>query len=218
MWRMIKADIAYNRTLFIILYGAAFVAIAANAVYADLEEPLSVLMFFSVVVIGIVAGVEEIKTKRTRFFSGLPLPARQLGILRFPVFAAYWLSLMVLLCLSSLVSQQGHLGLDYFWWILTRTGAMFIMVGFMDLSQDLPFCVKGKVPGYVFKGTALLLGTFGGPLVYFATNPRRQSDAIFKALSKFFMTSTGATGLFLISFCIMALSIWVYEKRKSYTE
>ncbi len=218
MWRVIKADIAYNKTLFIFLYSGVFVAVTANAVYADLEALLSVLMFFSVVIIGIVVGVEEIKTKRIRFFSGLPLPARQLGILRYPVFATYWLSLMVLLCLSSLVSQQGHLGLDYLWWILTRTGAMFIMVGFMDLSQDLPFCVKGKVSGYALKWTALLLGTLGGPLVYFATNPRKQSDVIFSALSKFFETFRGAAGLFLISLCIIALSIRVYERRKSYAE
>ncbi len=218
MWRMIKAGIAYNRALFIILYSAAFIAVVINAIQGDFEELLSSLMFFSVVMIGIVAGIEEIKTKRVRFFSGLPLPVRQLGIMRYPVFVTYWLSLMALLWLSSLLSRQGHLGLDYLWWILTRIGSMFIMVACMDLGQDLPFCVKDKGPGIALKWIAILFGIFGGPFVYFATNPKRQSDQIFKALSEFSETSTGAIGLFLLGLGLMALSVWIYEQRKSYTE
>ncbi len=218
MLRVIKADIDYNRALFIVLYSATFVAVIINAVRTGFVEILSSLMFFSVVMIGIVAGIEELKTKRVRFYSGLPLPARQLGILRYPVFVTYWLSLMVLLWLSSLVSQQGHLGLDYLWWILTRTGSMFIMVVCMDLGQDLPFCVKHRGSGITLKWIAILFGIFGGPFVYFATNMRRPSDRIFIALSEFFETSAGAIGLFLFSFCLMALSIWVYEQRRVYTE
>lgn len=218
MWRMIKADIAYNRALFIILYGALFVAVVINAVRPGFAEILSSLMFFSVVMIGIVAGIEEVKTKRVRFFSGLPVSVKQLGIMRYPVFVAYWSSLMALLYLSSLLSRQGHAGLDYLWWIHTRTGSMFIMVACMDLSQDLPFCVKDKGPGLVMKSIALLLGIFGGPFIYFATNPRSQSDQIFKALSGFFETSTAAIGLVLLSLGLMVLSIQVYELRRSYTE
>ncbi len=218
MWRMIKADIAYNRALFIVLYSALFVAVVINAVRLGFAEILSSLMFFSVVMIGIVAGIEEVKTNRVRFFSGLPIAVRQLGVMRYPVFVAYWMSLMALLFLSSLLSRQGHVGLDYLWWILTRTGSMFIMVACMDLGQDLPFCVKDKGPGLALKWIVILFGIFGGPFVYFATNPRRQSDQIFKALSKFFGTSTGAIGLVLFSLGLMVLSIWVYEQRKSYTE
>lgn len=95
---------------------------------------------------------------------------------------------------------------------------MFVYVACMDLGQDLPFCVKEKGPGLTLKWMAILFGVFGGPFVYFATNPKRQSDQIFKALSEFFGTSTGAIGLVLFSFGLMVLSIWVYEQRKSYTE
>lgn len=218
MWRMIKADIAYNRTLFIFLYSALFVAVIINALRPGFAEILSSLMFFSVVMIGIMAGIEEVKTKRVRFFSGLPIAIRQLGIMRYPVFVAYWSSLMALLYLSSFLSRQVHMGLDYLWWILTRTGSMFIMVACMDLGQDLPFCVKDKALGLALKWIAILLGIFGGPFVYFATNPQRQSDQIFKALSECFGTSAGAIGLILFSIGLMVLSIWIYEQRKSYTE
>ncbi len=218
MWRMIKADIAYNRVLFIVLYSVISVAVVINSIRPGFAEILSSLMFFSVVMIGIVAGIEEVKTKRVRFFSALPVALRQLGILRYPVFVAYWLSLMVSLYLSSLLNRQGHVGLDYLWWILTRTGSMFIMVACMDLGQDLTFCVKDKGSGLALKWIAILFGILGGPFVYFATNPRRESDKIFKALSEFFETSAGAIGLLLLSLGLMALSIWIYEQRKSYVE
>jgi hypothetical protein len=218
MWRMIKADIAYNRTLFFILYSVLFVAVVINAVRPGFAEILSSLMFFSVVMIGIVAGIEEVKTKRVRFFSGLPIAVRQMGIMRYPVFVTYWVSLMVLLYLSILLSRQGHVGLDYLWWILTRTGSLFIYVACMDLGQDLPFCLKDKGTGLALKWIAILFGIFGGPFVYFATNSRRPSDQIFKVLSEFFGTPADAIGLVLLSLGLMVLSIWVYEQRKSYTE
>jgi len=218
MWKLIKADIEYNRTLFIFLYSIIFVSVLANSIRGDLEEFLTIVMFFSVILIGTVAGIEEVKTKRVRFFSGLPLQVRQLGILRYPIFLAYWFSLMILLWLSSLVSQQGHLGLDYLWWILTRTGSMFLMVAFMDLGQDLPFCVKNKGPGIALKSIAILFGILGGPFVYFATNAGRQSDPIFVSLSEVFITASGAIGLFIFSLVLILVSIYVYEQRRSYTE
>jgi hypothetical protein len=218
MWNMIKADIAYNRVLFIFLYSVVFMAVATNALFGKLEEALATLMFFSVVVIGITAGIEEMKTKRIRFFSDLPIPVRQLGILRYPVFVAYWLSLMILLWFSTLISQQGQVGLDYLWWILTRTGAMFIWIACMNLSQDFTFFYKTKGPGYVLKWTVLLFGVFGGPFVYFVTNVRYQTDLIFFFVSDIFRNPAGALALFLLSLSMMALSIFVYERRRSYTE
>jgi hypothetical protein len=218
MWKLIKADLEYNRTLFIFLYSIIFVSVLANSIRGDLEEYLAILLFFSVVLIGILVGTEEVKTKRIRFLSELPLPVRQLGILRYPVFLTYWFSLMVLLWLSSLVSQQGDLGLDYLWWILTRTGSMFLMVAFMDLGQDLPFCVKDKGPGIALKSIAILFGIIGGPFIYFATNAGRQSDPIFISLSEIFITASGAIGLFVFSLLLILVSIYVYEQRRSYTE
>jgi hypothetical protein len=218
MWKLMKADITYNKVLFVFLYTVVFFAVVTNVIMGNLEEQMATLMFFSVVVIGVTAGIEEIKTKQIRFFAGLPVPARKLGIFRYPVFVAYWTSLMILLWLSTLISQQGHVGLDYLWWILTRSGAVFVWIACMILSQDFPFCYRVKVLGYALKWAVLLFGVFGGPLVYFVTNPREQQEPFFSSLSDVFLTPTGALGLFLLSLGMMALSVLVYEQRKSYTE
>ena len=218
MGKMVKADIVYNRVLFIFLYTAVFLAAVTNAILGSLEAQLSTLMFFSVVLIGVTAGLEEIKSKRIRFLAGLPITIRQIGIFRYSVFVPYWSSLMLLLWISTLVSRQGQIGMDYLWWVLTRTGAVFIWIACMDLSQDFPLCYRKKGLGYFSKWLVLLVGVFGGPLIYFATNPRQQTEPFFSAFSDVFLTPTGALGLFLLSLALMMLSVIVFEKRKSYTE
>jgi hypothetical protein len=218
MWEMIKSDIMYNRFLFVLLYSVVIIAVAANAAFGNLEEALATWMFFSVVVIGITAGIEEMRTKRIRFFAGLPVPVRQQGIYHYSVFVLYWLSLMILLWLSSLISRKGQVGLDYLWWILTRIGAMFIWIASMNLSQDFRFYYKTKNLGYLLKWTVLIFGTFGGPFVYFVTNVRYQSDLVFFFVSNMFQNSAGALALFLLSLGLMVLSVRVYEQRRSYTE
>jgi hypothetical protein len=218
MWNMIKTDITYSRILYVFLYAVVFLLAGANAVFGELEESLAIMLFFSIVVIGVTAGIEEIKTKRIRFFAGLPLPARQLGIFRYSVFVPYWVSLMLLLWLSTLISQQGHVGLEYLWWILTRTGAVFIWIASMNLSQDFTFVSRTKSVGYIAKWTVLLFGTFGGPFIYLATHQQKQVEPFFSSLSEVFLTPTGALALFLLSLAFMILSVFVYERRRSYLE
>jgi hypothetical protein len=215
---MIKADIAYNRILFIFLYTVILSAAAANSMLGGLEDMLATLMFFSVAFIGIVAGTEETKTNRIRFFAALPVPARHLGILRYPVFTAYWFSLMILLWLSSLVSQKGLLGLSYLWGILVKTGSVFILVACMGLVQDLAFCVRRKIVNYEIRGLAILFAIFGGPCIYFTTPFNQQADSFTRAVSEIFLTPSGAFGLFLFSLGLVVLNIYTYEWRKSYTE
>jgi hypothetical protein len=125
---------------------------------------------------------------------------------------------MILLWLSTLISQHGHVNVDYLWWILTRTGTVFIWIACMNLSQDFTFVYKSKGLGYLLKWTVLLFGVFGGPFVYFVTNVRYQSDPIFSFISDVFLTPTGAMALFLLSLSLMVLSVIVFERRKSYTE
>lgn len=218
MWKMMKADIAYNGILFVILYSMLLLASLANAIKGNLEEQLATLMFFSVVVIGITAGVEEIKTKRIRFLAGLPMPVKRLALFRYSVFVPYWISLMVFLWISSLVSRGALVGIDYFWWILTRTAAVFIWIASMNLSQDIVFVYRTKIPGYTLKWVVLLIGVFGGPFVYFVTNFRYQSDPIFSFMSDIFSNPSGAMAIFLLSLSMIVVSNLVYGRRRSYTE
>lgn len=217
MWRLIKADIEYNRSLFAFLYTVIFLAVIANFVLGGREEYLTQLMFITIVVIGVTAGLEEMKTKRIRIYSGLPVPIRSLGIFRYPVFIAYWISLMVLLWLSTWIGQSDPQP-DILFWLMTRSSTVFIWIACMNLAQDLPFCYNSKGAGHFFKWTCNIIGTFAGPLVFFATNPRNLDDSFLVAIAAWFNRAPGALSWLGLSLALMALSVWVYQRRRAFTE
>jgi hypothetical protein len=217
MWNLIRADIVYNRSVFLVLYGIIFFAVVLNAVLGDLEEHVSRLMFVSVGFLGLVIGSEELKTKRLRLSVQLPIPIRLNGIMRFPLFSAYWLSLMVMLWISSLISRQGNLGFDYLWFILTKTGLILIVVSGMGISQDVLFCFIRKAPGAILAVLAILCA-IGAAFLYFFSTPFEDWPSVTEFLGKTFITPVGALGLLLIGLLFVVLSICVFENRKAYTE
>jgi hypothetical protein len=218
MWRLIKTDIAYNQAVFIALIGVVLAATVLNAIFGELEEHVSRLILVSVGVLGVISGSEEIKTKRIRLTIQLPIPIRLNGILRFPVIAMCWLSCMVILWSSSLISRQGNLSLDYLWFILAKTALIMAMVSCMNIAQDVPSCFIQKVPGDILKVLAKLCA-IGAAFLYFLSTPFEDwPPVVIDTLASIFITPVGALGLLIISSGLMVLSIFVYEHRRSYTE
>lgn len=217
MWKLLKADIEYNRSLLVFLYTAIILASVLNSFLGGGVEYLAALMFFSVAIIGVTAGLEEMKTKRIRLFAGLPVKAQTLGIFRYPVFITYWLSMMVLLWLSGLLGPADP-GPDFFWWLLTRSSTVFVWIACMNLGQDLPFSCSSKGSGYFLKWTFNLGGAVAGPMLYFATNPRSHPDKVFSALAAVFNSAAGALSWFVLSLVLTAISVVVYQRRRAFTE
>jgi hypothetical protein len=218
MWRLIKTDIAYNQAVFIALIGVVLAATVLNAIFGELEEHVSRLILVSVGVLGVISGSEEIKTKRIRLTIQLPIPIRLNGILRFPVIAMCWLSCMVILWSSSLISRQGNLSLDYLWFILAKTALIMAMVSCMNIAQDVPSCFIQKVPGDILKVLAKLCAIGAAFLYFFSTPFEDWPPVVIDTLASIFITPVGALGLLIISSGLMVLSIFVYEHRRSYTE
>jgi len=218
MWRLIKTDIVYNQTVFIVLYGIVVPAAVLNAILGGLEEHISRLMLVSVGLLGIIIGSEEIKTKRIRLPVQLPISIRLNGILRFPVFSMFWMSLMVMLWISSLISRQGNLNLAYLWFILVKTALILVVVSFMGIGQDVPFCFVQRVSGDIL-GILAKLCAGGAAFLYFFSTPFEDwPPVVTEFLSKILISPAGALGLLIFGFGLVALSVIVFERRKAYTE
>ncbi len=218
MWQLIKADIVYNKAVFIAFYGFIIAAAVLNAIFGELEEHISRLMLVSVGLLGIIFGSEEIKTKKIRLSVLLPIPIRQNGILRLPVISMYWAGLMVIIWISSLISQQGNLNLFYLWFILVKTALILAIVSCMSIGQDAPFCFVRRVPGDVLRLLAKLCAV-GAAFLYFFSTPFEDWPPVLTGfLSKIFISPTGALGMLIFSSGLVALSVFVFERRKAYTE
>ena len=218
LWRLIKSDIEYNKATFLALYGIVVSACVLNAIWGGLEEHISRLMLVSVSVLGIVIGSEEIKTKRIRMPVQLPIPIRLNGILRFPVMFMYWVSFMVILWTSSLISRQADLGLPYLWFILVKTALIMAMISCMNMSQDVPFCFVRRVPGDILKVLAKLCAICAAFLYFFSTPYEDWPPVVTEFLSEIFISQPGALGLLILGFGLVVLSVFVFEHRRSYAE
>jgi hypothetical protein len=216
MWRLIKSDIQYNQAAFLALYGIVVTAAVLNAIWGGLEEHISRLILVSVGVLGIVIGSEEIKTKRIRLPVQLPVSIRLNGILRFPVISLYWVSLMVILWISSLISLRGNLGLPYLWFILVKTALILVMTSSMNISMDVPFCFVRQIPGDILRVLAKLCAVCAAFLYFFATRYEDWPPVVTEFLSEIFISPAGTLGLLVLGLGFAVLSVFVFERRRSY--
>lgn len=218
LWQLVKTDVAYNQSVFIALYGILVPAAVLNAVLGGLEEHISRLMLVSVGLLGIIIGSEEIKTKRIRLPVQLPVAIRKNGMMRFPVVSMYWVSLMLMLWISSLISRQGDLTLSYLWFILVKSALIMIVVSCMGIGQDVPFCFIRRITGDIFKISAKLCAVGAAFLYFFSTPFEDWPPGVTVFLSKIFISPAGALGLFVFGLGLILLSVFVFEHRKSYAE
>lgn len=223
MWKLMQADFRCNRITTIYLYGFIFILALINSILGSWEKQLALAMFVLVWLVVIGSSV-EIKNKKIRFMAALPVSPRAMGMYRVGAFACWWLGMLLMLFLSTLVSRQGHIGLDYFWWLLTLTGSMFLFIGFGTLSGDLYFCLEDRKWGrrmmnwIVSPLLTLLFLASNGLYILAITVSVQSNDNFLIGLSKALWTFPWAIALFLLGCGLLVLTVFVYERRMSYTE
>jgi hypothetical protein len=225
MKKLRKADNEYNKIPALTLWGIILALVIANSIWGGMEEVAVLVMVASAVLIGrgMIAS-ESLKTKRIRMLSALPLSARQLGMYRQSGILIGWPLWISLIAISSLISQRGNLGLDYVWWMLTRIGCMFIFTGFMDLASCLFYCVKEKKPDktvmkWVIYPFLMIVSTAGIFLLYIITTPSGNYHSRFlNSIIDLASTPYGSLAILFVGLISMALSVYAYERRRSYLE
>jgi hypothetical protein len=227
MWKLVKADYEYSRILTLILMSLILILSTANAIRGGLEEDLVLILFGTGIIIKFAMAPRDLSTiLRTRFQAGLPLPVRTLGIYRhFRNFVA-WPVMMILLLLSSLISMRGHIGPHYIGWLLAKLAGIWIWAGFAGLSADLLFCTistrgkgfKSALMKHVIHRLLLLAGVFAGGGVYFFTHLSTAGyHGWFPAgFSAMLVTFPGALSALILGLVLMALDVYVFERRVSY--
>jgi len=223
MWKLISANEEYTYLSGVLSWSTILALAIINSILGGMEEIMAVIMFITAVIFGGGESVESAKTKRIRMLSTLPVSVRKLGLYRQWGLVIGWTLCMALLVVSSLISQRGNLGPDYGWWILTRIGCMFIFAGFLDLLNNLYFCVREKKPDKTVMAWVisplLWIAAVAGCLLYFATNsPGGLPFGFPNSIAELALTLPGSLGILLFGLIILALNVYVYERRRSYLE
>jgi hypothetical protein len=227
MWKLFSLDSDYNRFLNIIQWPVILILVAANSIRGGLERTAAIIMFWLFMFITLVVGTEYVKTKRIRLLAGLPLPVRTLSLYRCFGIVIGWSTWMALLLFSSLISRGGHLGLDYLWWICTKTGSIFIFAGGINLATSMCFFVRDRKLGkclmyWIVCPFLWLVSCIAGPFLYLfisETAYGQHGQRIFwTPLSEIVRTVPGAFGVLLAGFIFLALDAYVFERRRSFVE
>ena len=223
MWKLMQADFRYNRIMNFCLYGVFFFFAFVNAIVGKMERQLSIIMLV-LVWLAVMVSYEEIKNRKIRFLATLPVSTRVMGIYRIGAFVCWWLGMLLMLFLSTLVSRHDHIGLNYVWWLLALTGCIFLFVGFGTISVDLYYCVKDRKWGREIMNlivspllTILLFAEYGLYIITFSGS--RLSDIISpNGFIKAILASPWAIVLFLFGCGLLVLTVLAYERRMSYTD
>lgn len=214
MWKLIRAEWTYYKTIIVILYAFILPFLILNAVTEGFEEHLGRAVFIAVPVLSIVMNSEEKKSKKNPFYSKLPVPVSLVGISRLAVWVPFWLSLVFLFGLSCMIGNHDRIGANLPWIVLTLASTMIIFGSFATVMLDLRYCFSGIVLDKTVTACIIFLPWIAAVIYLFTT----VSGPVGPYLARIFFTTTGSSTLILIAIFLAVSSVVVYQRRKSYLE
>jgi hypothetical protein len=149
MWRIFKAELAYNKFGFLIAYVLALI-FQIGEFYTQITSTM--IIFF--IAIGIM-GSESDKEKRDRFHSLLPLPIKQLAFIRMVFVFAFQFGFLVILLIKFFNTQFGTNN-SALWSILIANGFILSVINIFIIYTELGFFNKKKYR-FIFLGIIALI-------------------------------------------------------------
>jgi len=211
MWKLIKSEISYYKTLIVTLYIITIPFFILNVVVDNFEQYVARVMILILPIVGIITNREEKRSKKIPLHVRLPIPLRQIAISRLGVWLPFWISLMFLFWLSSLIGNHGH---NTLWLILTIMNAMIILMLFSIIIFDLRYCFKIRVTGKRFMPILATISIILAILYVFITF----SNEARSFLTLYLFTSGVASASALLCIVLLLVSVLIFERRKSYLE
>jgi len=218
MWSLVKTDIEYNKGLFILLLSVMLPLFALYAAFPWLERMVGHMMFFNIVFLGVITGNEEIKDRSNRLSALLPLPIRTIALSRVPVWLGYWLLLALLLLFSSFVSRGGSLRDGYAGTLLAYSAGMIGWISCLDINFNLRFIVRKAVPRVLLRSLAVILSVVFALLAAICIPPIPALGGVGSFLERTAASPAGSIGFLLFSLAITGYSVFLYTRRRSFTE
>ena len=228
MWKLLKAQIQYNKIILIIVYLIflpVFIAFVVQgwqemdksfpALRAVLMAATTMLFLFNI--------VRFQREKRDRFHFLVPLNIWKIAVSRLLQIIIFWLSVLSLV-LFAFVLRPAVFDLKILWDLLSMTGFVFVLNAAPFIYRDLSFCFHSKSKKVVLV-IAYALMILAGYLVFMlfvvsVGSISLSSDLVLvkKGFSSFINTFMGALFFILCGIISTGISLFIFSKRKTYTE
>ena len=211
MWKLIIYEISYYKTVIVTLYIITIPFFILNMVVDNFEQYVARLMILILPIVGIITNREEKRSKKIPLYIRLPIPLRHIAIGRLSVWLPFWISLIFLFFLSSLIGNHSK---DTLWLILTIMNAMIILMLFSIIVFDLRYCFKIRVTGKRFMPILATISIMLA-LFYVLITFSKQARSV---LTQHLFTQQVAIVSGLLCIVLFVLSVFIFERRKSYLE
>ena len=228
MWKLLKAQIQYNKIILIIVY-LIFLPICITFVVQGWQEmdksfpALRAVLMATTAMLFLFNIVRLQREKRDRFHFLVPLNIWKIAVSRVLQIILFWLSVLSLV-LFAFVSRPSIFDLKILWDLLSLTGFVLVLNAAPFIYRDLSFCFQAKSKKVVLVIVYTLMIMAGYLLfmlfVVSAESISLSSDLVLvkKGFSSFINTFMGALFFNLCGIILTGISLFVFSKRKTYTE
>jgi len=228
MWKILKAQIQYNKIVLIISY-LIFLSIYISFVVQGWQEmdnsfpALRAVLLAATAMLFLFNIVRLHREKRDRFHHTLSLRNWELGISRVLQIITFWFSLLFLV-LFAFVLRPSIFDLKTLWDLLSLTGFVLVMNAAPFIYRDLSYCFHAKSKKIVLVILYALMIMAGYLLfmlfVVSVESISLSNDLVLvkKGFSNFINTFIGALFFNLCGIILTWISLLVFSKRKTYTE
>lgn len=203
MWQILKAELSYNISGFIIAYVLALI-VQIGEFYTQVTS--SMLIFF--IAIGIMGSASD-KEKRDRFHSLLPIPIKQLAFIRMAFVIIFQLGFLVILTSHFLSTYFGKDN-SAFWTILIANGLILCFINIFIIYTELGF-FNTKKYRFILLGIIAIILIDLALAVYLGL-----FRTVFVVGSSFAKSPLIALVFNLVCFSMFYLSYVLFIRRKSY--
>lgn len=227
MWKILKAQLQYNK--FILIFGyLIFLNVYAPYVIQGwrVENSFSALravLIATTAMLFLFSNLKFHREKRDRLHHMLALKIWQLGISRMLQIITLWFSFLFLV-LFAFMLRPSILDLKILWDLLSLTGFVLILNAAPFIYRDLTYCFQKKSAKVVLVIVYVLMILAGYFLfMLFVVSARSislSSDLVLvkKNFSSFINTFRGALIFNFIGIIFTGVSLFIFSKRKTYTE
>jgi hypothetical protein len=228
MWKLLKAQIIYNKIVLIVgylIFGSAFIAFVVQG-WQEMDNSfpaLRAVLLAATATLFLFNTVRLQKEKRDRFHHTLSLNTWELGISRVLQIILFWLSLLSLI-LFAFVMRPSIFELKILWDLLSLTGFVLVMNAAPFIYRDLSYCFHAKskkIMLVILYALMIMAGYFLFMLfIVSAESISISNDLVLvkKNFSNFINTFRGAVFFNLCGIILTGISLYVFSKRKTYTE
>ncbi len=228
MWKILKAQIIYNKIVLIVGYLfvlSAFIPFVVQG-WQEIDNSfpaLRAILMATTAMLFLFNTVRMTREKRDRFHHILTLNIWELGISRMLQIIAFWFSVLFLV-LFAFVLRPSIFDLKILWDLLSLTGFVLVLNAAPFIYRDLSLCFHAKSTKVVLVILYALMILAGYLLfmlfVVSAESISLSSELVMmkKNFSSFADTFRGTVFFNLCGIIFSGISLFVFSKRKTYTE